>query len=259
MVFVRYNKMNSAVTEVCMRRFYALKENITGNTVLFDRAESAHICRVLRLEPGEQILVCDGSGMDYECTLTACGEKCAARIERCFQNKNEPQTELVLFQSVIKNEKMDFVIQKAAELGISRIVPVLTERTVVKITPEEAHKQARWQKIALEACKQCGRSKVPAIEPVCTFQSAVEKLSQYPLKLTAYEEEKSVSIAKAVRKSQSAAYFIGPEGGITEAEHKSLENAGAVSVSLGRRILRAETAAIVAGAVILCLMGEMDV
>lgn len=242
-----------------MRRFYALKENITEDTVLFDRAESAHIRRVLRLEPGEKILVCDGSGMDYVCVLQTCGELCSARIERCFENENEPKTELALFQSVLKNEKMDIVIQKAAELGISRIVPVLTERTVVKIAPEDAHKQQRWQKIALEACKQCGRSRVPAVEAVLPFEAAAAAFAEYPLKIAAYEEEKSVGIARAVKKCRNAAYFIGPEGGITEKEHTHLLEAGAVSVSLGRRILRAETAAIAAGAVILCLMGEMDV
>ncbi len=242
-----------------MRRFYALKENIQQNTVLFDKAESIHIHRVLRLEPGEKILVCDGSGMDYSCVLETCAEVCTARIEQCFKNEKEPKTELVLFQSVLKNEKMDMVIQKAAELGANRIVPVLTERTVVKTAPGEIHKQIRWQKIALEACKQCGRSKVPEVEAVCSFQDAVKKLSQYELKLAAYEEEKTISITEAVKKCKSAAYFIGPEGGITEEEQKTLVKAGAVSVSLGKRILRAETAAIAAGAVILCLMGEMNV
>ena len=242
-----------------MRRFYALKENITSDTVLFDRAESAHISRVLRLAPGERILVCDGSGMDYECTLTACGENCAARIERCFQNENEPKTSLVLFQAVLKNEKMDMVIQKAAELGVCRIVPVLTKRTVVKAAAGETHKQERWQKIALEACKQCGRSQVPAVEPIVPFLEAVEAFAKYELKIAAYEEEKTVGIQAAVKPCSSAAYFIGPEGGIAPEEHARLQEAGAVSVSLGRRILRAETAAIAAGAVILCLLGEMDV
>ena len=242
-----------------MRRFYALKENITGDTVLFDGAESAHIRRVLRLEPGERILVCDGSGMDYDCVLQTCGELCSARIERRFANENEPGTELALFQAVLKNEKMDLVVQKAAELGVSRIVPVLTGRTVVKIAPEDAHKQQRWQKIALEACKQCGRSRVPVVEAAMPFEAAAAAFAEYPLKIAAYEEEKTVGIAGAVKKCESAAYFIGPEGGITGEEHARLLAAGAVSVSLGRRILRAETAAIAAGAVILCLMGEMDV
>ena len=107
----------------------------SGGSKLFDKAESIHIHRVLRLEPGEKILVCDGSGMDYSCVLETCAEVCTARIEQCFKNEKEPKTELVLFQYVLKNEKMDMVIQKAAELGANRIVPVLTRLLGLCPTP----------------------------------------------------------------------------------------------------------------------------
>ncbi len=244
-----------------MRRFYCLEENIIDDTVHFDKNESKHIGKVLRLEKGEKIIVSTGDGMDIYCTLTSTGEEATACINKRVKNENEPESEVILFQSVIKNEKMDILIQKVTELGITKIVPVITERTVVKFedSKKEEKKQERWQKIALEACKQCGRSRVPKVLKAQSFKEALKMFSECELKLVAYEEEKTKSIVNAVTKSKTVGYFIGAEGGITESEHQELKQAGAISVSLGKRILRAETAAIVAGGIILALNGEMDV
>ena len=243
-----------------MRRFYASADQITDRAVNFDKEESAHIHRVLRLTPGEKILVSDGTGTDRLCELTAVEPLCTAEIRETFPNENEPTRELVLFQSVIKNEKMDLVIQKAAEIGVSRIVPVMTERTVVKLEDEnkEIKKQERWQKTALEACKQCGRSRVPTVERAVRFGQVPALMARYELRVVAYEEETMKNLREVVSGQASAAYFIGPEGGITPEEHQALVKAGAVSVSLGKRILRAETAAVVCGAVILAYSGELD-
>ena len=169
--------------------------------------------------------------------------------------------EATLMQSIYKNEKMDFLVQKVSELGITKIVPVITERTVVKIVDakKEEKKQERWQKIALEACKQCGRSRIPEITKAVKLKEAQKYFSACDEKLVCYEEEKTQSIVKTVNKAKCLGYFIGPEGGITEDEHKYLKEQGFVSVSLGKRILRAETAAIATGAIVLALMGEMDV
>jgi 16S rRNA (uracil1498-N3)-methyltransferase len=244
-----------------MRRFYTENENIIGNTVRFDKNESKHISRVLRLEAGERIIVSTGDGIDRICTLTVSGEECEATVDETVKNENEPSGEIILFQSVIKNEKMDIIIQKVTELGITKIVPVIAERTVVKFEDEkkEAKKQERWQKIALEACKQCGRSRVPEVLSAVSFKEAIKLFSECDQRIVAYEEEKTVGIVQAIRKAKTTGYFIGPEGGISEKEHLMLKEAGAVSISLGRRILRAETAAIVTGGVVLALMGEMDV
>lgn len=244
-----------------MRRFYCFKENIIDDTVYFDKNESKHISRVLRLEKGEQIIVSAGDGMDRYCTLLTVGEDASAQIDKIVKNKNEPASEVILFQSVIKNEKMDLLIQKVTELGITKIVPVITERTVVKFEDpkKEIKKQERWQKIALEACKQCGRSRVPQVLCAQSFNDAINLFKNCDLKIVAYEEEKTKSIVNAITKSKTIGYFIGAEGGITQSEHQKLKQAGAISVSLGKRILRAETAAIVAGGIILALNGEMDV
>ena len=244
-----------------MRRFYCLNENIIDDTVYFDKNESKHIGRVLRLEKGEQIIVCTGDGMDRYCTLLYVGEQATARIDKIVKNQNEPESEIILFQAVIKNEKMDFLVQKVTELGITKIVPVITERTVVKFedNKKEQKKQERWQKIALEACKQCGRSRVPQVLCAQAFNDAVKMFERCDLKLVAYEEEKTTGIVQAMTKSKNIGYFIGAEGGITEKEHQLLKDAGAISVSLGKRILRAETAAIVTGGIILALNGEMNV
>ncbi|MBE7091831.1 MAG: 16S rRNA (uracil(1498)-N(3))-methyltransferase [Clostridiales bacterium] len=244
-----------------MRRFYCTNEEIIDGLVYFDKNESKHISRVLRLEKGENIIVSTGDGIDRYCTLTKTGEEAVAKIYETLKNENEPESEIVLFQSVIKNEKMDLLIQKVTELGITKIVPVITERTVVKIedSKKELKKQDRWQKIALEACKQCGRSRVPKVESVKSFDEAIELFKSCQLKIVAYEEETTKSIVSAIPKSKSIGYFIGAEGGITKKEHEKLKQAGAISVSLGKRILRAETAAIVTGGIILALNGEMDV
>ena len=244
-----------------MRRFYCKSENISDNTIVFDKDETAHIKKVLRLAPGEEIIVSDGTGYDYLCVLSDCSESCVATVKSKVKNENEPQIEVILFQAVLKNEKMDLVIQKAAELGITKIVPVITARTVVKIedSKKEFHKKERWQKIALEACKQCGRSQVPEVYHAMNLKDAIKIYGTCQTKIVAYEEEKTKSITKAVTKTQSIGYFIGAEGGITEEEHALLVSAGGVSVSLGKRILRAETAAIACGAVIMALTGEMDV
>jgi len=244
-----------------MRRFYCDKDNIKENTVYFDRDESKHISKVLRLEVGEEIIVSAGDGIDRYCTLTFSGEECTADIIKSIPNENEPSAEIILFQSVIKNEKMDFLVQKVSELGITKIVPVITERTVVKIEDpkKEEKKQERWQKIALEACKQCGRSRIPVVTKALKLKDAIQFFDDCDEKIVCYEEEKTQSITRTVKKAKCLGYFIGPEGGITAEEYKFLKEQGFVSVSLGKRILRAETAAICAGAVVLALMGEMDV
>ena len=244
-----------------MRRFYCSNENIKENTVYFDRDESKHISKVLRLEKGEDIIVSTGNGMDNFCTLISSGEECCAVINKTVKNENEPDAEIILFQSVIKNEKMDFLVQKVSELGITKIVPVITERTVVKIedSKKEDKKQERWQKIALEACKQCGRSRIPEVLKAVKLKDAKNLFELCDDKIVCYEEEKTRSITETIKKTKCLGYFIGPEGGITEDEHKFLKEQGFISVSLGKRILRAETAAIATGAVALALMGEMNV
>ena len=242
-----------------MRRFYTDAKNLNGEFLTFSPEESSHISRVLRLETGEEIIVCCGDGIDYSCVLTECGKICKAKIVNSCKNLSEPQRELVLFQSIIKNEKMDYAIQKATEIGVSRIIPFTSERTVVRVENKEKQKKEHWQKIAIEACKQCGRAKFPKVDEPCLFDDALKKLKEFEQKIIAYEDEKTQSIAQVIKKSASCAYVIGPEGGFSKKEHDDLVLAGAQSVSLGKRILRAETAAVVCGAVILCLMGEMDV
>ena len=242
-----------------MRRFYTESSNITGNTVNFSKEESAHISKVLRLEKGREIIVCTGDGIDLFCRLENVGEHCSALILSLQRNQSEISGELVLFQSVIKNEKMDIIIQKAAEIGVTKIVPVLTERTVVKTDNKTEQKRLRWERIAIEACKQCGRAKFPEIEDILDFNNAIEKFKKYDTKVIAYENEKTISITQVAFSGKRCAYFIGPEGGFADWECSAAIEAGAQSVSLGKRILRAETAAIVTGAALLMLMGEMNV
>lgn len=243
-----------------MRKFFVSPEDIKNNKVNIPQEEARHISTVLRLEPGEEILLYDGSGREYSARLLETGKSCTAEILEERWSQSEPAAQITLFQGVPKGEKMDWIVQKCAELGIVRIVPVLTERTVVRLEEKEGRKkQERWQKIALEACKQCGRARVPAVEAPVSFKKALDMLREHPYKLVAYEEERTGALEAFLPKAaEKLAYFIGPEGGISPAEHEALTQAGAASVTLGRRILRAETAAVAMGAILLYYLGEMN-
>jgi len=244
-----------------MRRFYALPQNIADNQIIITDDQAQHITTVLRLQAGEKIIVCDGTGLEYTCSLLSVGKNCIAEILSSEMSKSEPKVSLTLFQGLPKGEKMDWIVQKCSELGIVNIVPVLTERCIVKLDDKEAQKkQERWQKIALEACKQCGRARVPQVSAPASFKVALKMLKEYELTLVAYEEEQTNAVGQALDNFQGEklAYFIGPEGGIDEQEHKALIENGSKSVTLGRRILRTETAAITMGAILLYQLGEMN-
>lgn len=215
--------------------------------------DAAHIAKSLRMQKGEVLTLCHDA-TDYICKITDFGEGSVKlrllKVEKC---DSEPDVEVRLFQALPKGDKMDFIVQKAVEVGVSAIVPVLTSRCVSRPDAKSLQKKVqRWQKIAQEAAKQSGRGKIPRVLEVVSFENAVETAKRSEKTLLFYENG-GVQLRETINsdKPQSIAVFIGPEGGFEPAEVDLVSAAGGATCTLGKRILRTETAAIVATALVI--------
>lgn len=230
-----------------MPKFFINKENIKNNSVTITGQDALHIAKVLRTEVGDVLTLCDGRGTDFFAKVTECSkDSVSLDITDAFDCLAEPEISVTLFQGIPKQGKMDYIIEKCTELGISRIVPVSTKRSVVKIDDKksEQKKLERWRKIASESVKQCQRGRIPEITDVMSVASAVKFSKGLDLTIAAYECEKETSI-KSVLSAQSPksiGIFIGPEGGLDDKEVKMFHDANIKTVTLGKRILRTETA-----------------
>lgn len=246
-----------------MPRFFIGKENINGDSIIITGDDVDHIKKVLRLGPGDEITVCDGCSKDYYVHIeTIDSGKVYAKVDNVLENKNEPPVEVVLFQGVPKSDKMDFIVQKGIELGVSVIVPVLTDRTVVKLASRKdaEHKASRWQRIALEAAKQCNRGIVPRVLAPVDFSRALKLAAESQLVVVPYEGETQTGIKSILRKNRAKkiACFIGPEGGFTQEEINEAVTSKAIPVTLGPRILRTETAGIAVVSMIMYELGDLS-
>ena len=215
--------------------------------------DSRYISQVLRMKQGETLICVDKSGMENVCTVSSFSKKSVTvTVGERRANDSEAPIRVTLFQSVSKGERMDLTIQKATELGVHSIVPVLSERCVVRLDKDSKSKIERWQKIALEASRQSGRGKVPHIEMPVTFDEAVARIKDYDLTIFPWEEETNKGLKQALHEfnGNDIAVFIGPEGGYEVREAEEAEKSGALRVTLGKRILRTETA----GAAVLAMI-----
>ncbi len=236
-----------------MPRFFVLPEQVRGTPpelVELTGSDVKHIRDVLRLKSGDDVIVCDSSGTEYHCVLERCSsDRVLLRVRKAHPGETEPLIPVFLYQGIPKGEKMDWIIQKTVELGVCGIVPVMTERTVVRLEQErDKHKkQERWQRIAYEAAKQCGRTLLPRVETPISFQDALARAGQ-GLRILPYENEAGRSLKKVLKnlpeqnKNDPIHVFIGPEGGFAQREVFLAEESGFISVTLGKRILRTETA-----------------
>lgn len=236
-----------------MHRFYISPEQIAGEEIAVTGDDVNHMKNVLRLTPGEEVALCDGCGTDYVCEILQISPgEVRTKIRWTQATETELPVKLVLFQGIPKKDKMEWIIQKAVELGASEIVPVKTKRTIVKIEDrkKEQKKLERWNAIAQGAAKQSQRGIVPKVREIMDLKEALAYGSALDCMLIPYELEKGMEgTAKAVRTAAeggSAGIFIGPEGGFEPEEVILAREAGAVPVSLGRRILRTETAGMTA-------------
>lgn len=230
-----------------MPKFFINKEDIKDNTITVSGQDATHISKVLRTEVGETLTLCDGCGTDFFARVTSITKEAVSlKIYETLPCLAEPKISVTLFQGIPKQGKMDYIIEKCTELGISRIVPVAAKRSVVKIDDKksEAKKLERWRKIAAESVKQCGRGKIPEVTDVMGFSEAIEFSKALDLTIAAYECERDTSIKSALtdKTPKTIGVFIGPEGGLDDLEVKMLNAASIETVTLGTRILRTETA-----------------
>ena len=248
-----------------MRRFFVTPEAVQNDTVVFDAELARHMGKVLRLTSGEQVTVSTGDGTAYMVTLEEFGKDyVTGRIIEKMDNLQETSVEVVLYQGMPKGDKLELIIQKCTELGVSQVIPVETSRSVVHLDGNKAGKKLeRWQKIAQEASQQSKRVQVPTVGPYYNWKQMLKALEQAEgLTIVFWEDEQTQSL-KALLRSQSSKpqrinLVVGPEGGLSEDEVAQLRDLGAVSASLGKRILRTETAGMAGISMIMYEFDELE-
>ncbi len=225
-----------------MRRFFC--DNITGTTATITGDDAHHITRVLRMKAGDALSLCDGAGYEYDAVISSVASD-AVICQLGEQRKSgvESPIQVTLFQCLPKTGKMETIVQKCTELGVFSVVPVVSARCVVVPNKDFEKKRERYNRVALEAAKQSRRGMVPEVKPLVELKKIDPHA--FDLFLVAYEDENARSLKQALRAAgeiKTIALLIGPEGGLEESEVERLAAAGAVSVSLGKHILRTETA-----------------
>lgn len=242
-------------------RFFVPGEQIMADCAEITGDDVNHIKNVLRMTPGEKVVISCGQGIDYYCIIKDVqSEAILLEIEKEEQVQTELPVKIVLFQALPKADKMEWIIQKAVELGAAEIVPVRTKRSVVRLDEKKAaKKQQRWQAIAEAAAKQSGRGIVPGVHPVVSFSEALSYADELEQKVIPYElydnMQETKTVIEQVVKADSIGIFIGPEGGFERGEVEQAMEAGVLPISLGRRILRTETAGL---AILSVLMFQIE-
>ena len=249
-----------------MARFFLSRDamDLAAGVIPIAGDDAHHIAYSLRMAVGDRLTVCDMQKTEYSCTVTSIKpELVLLHIDEIRENSTELPLEICLYQSLPKGDKMDYIVQKAVELGVTSVIPVAGARCIVKLDEKNAQKKvARWQKIAEEAAKQCGRGIIPHIGMPITFAQAIEAGRKTDLPLFCYEGDGTVSLKDLLSNAAgrvlsedggaapTSAIYIGPEGGYDTREVALAADAGIPSVNLGRRILRCETAS---GFVLSCM------
>lgn len=246
-----------------MYRFFADPARIGERQISITGSDVNHIKNVLRMREGEEILISDGGKLEYTCYIEALHEEeIIAHIMYVQEAGYELPSKLFLFQGLPKGDKMELIIQKAVELGVHQVIPVASRRSVVKLDKKKEEKKlARWQAIAESAAKQSKRMYVPQIKEVMNFQEAVQYGAKLDVVLLPYELAKDMKhsreILEKITPGQSVGIFIGPEGGFEEEEvNLAVSGANAQVITLGKRILRTETAGLAVLSVLMFAMEE---
>jgi len=260
-----------------MVRFFAARSDISGGTIKLSAEDAAHI-RSLRLSPSEFFVVCDGEGMDYVCRLSGAGERAVAEIVETRPSSGEPTVKCSVYIALMKGDRLDYAVQKSVELGAHEIVLFPSERCI-SLPGDMSKKTARLQRISLETAKQCGRGRVPGVTAGDTFETAVGKAARADVPLFFYECEENLHLKQALCDAErrnaecrmqnaeseperrtplstlhsppSFSLMTGPEGGFEPHEAELARSAGMLSVTLGSRIMRCETAPVAALAAIM--------
>lgn len=248
-----------------MARFYITSSSLVGNKLRVDDENFHYLRNVLRIKKGENISAFDGTGKEYICLVNEIHPRhIDLEIMDVLNVGKEPAVEISIAQSLLKAKYFEIALQKCTELGVKRFIPVITERTVVKLKGERAkNRRLRWGKIVKEAAKQCGRSFYPEVSPVTDFGNALEVARTQDMSIIPWEEETTADLRKVLERNKVRGsvlkgngtrrimVFIGPEGGWTPGEILSARRSGVVPVSLGCQVLRSETAAIATVAILI--------
>jgi 16S rRNA (uracil1498-N3)-methyltransferase len=244
-----------------MARFFLSRKNIRDKQALIDGQELTHLRKVLRLAPGDRITVFDDTGWEHEAVIRAVGaEKGELEILQSYQPDRESPVRITLAVGLLKGEKMDLIVEKATELGVQSIIPFASSYSVPQLDERKVAKRAeRWQKIALSATKQCGRTQMPEISRLWDYRKLINESWPQTLKLLFWEKEKQQTLHQLHGRQPEAntvLVVIGPEGGFTAEEVQLAQRQGFEPVDMGRRILRAETAAVAATALVQFVWGD---
>ena len=244
-----------------MARFYVPEPEMIDGILRIRGDEVKHIRRVLRLKAGDEISVFDGSAKEYQGTILEENSfSIAVRIEHRFTSKRESSLEITLAQSLLKGEKMDFLVRKATELGVKDIVPFSSSRSVPLLeSAKELERRRRWEKIAIEAAKQCGRGMLPKIGSLRDYRTALLSAPSDSLRFILWEKEgrRLKEILGRARKQNRIFFIVGPEGGFSRQEVEEAMEKAFVPVTLGERILRAETASLCLLSILQYEFGDM--
>lgn len=245
-----------------MPRFFVPAGQIKNDRIHITGNDVNHIARVLRMAPGDKLTVLDGRGNSYEARIEAIAKaEVVCSVVRQMQATGAPPVRITLVQGIPKGDKMDLIIQKSVELGVNRIIPLVCKRSVVKLDQDRSlRRQERWQRIALEAAKQCRRPDVPQVTGPRQLDQVLSGMSSEDLALLPWEEESDRSVKEVLQAGMSPGetyVFIGPEGGFTPDEAEQARAGGALTVTLGPRILRTETAGLAVLTMILYQWGDL--
>lgn len=239
-----------------IRRFFVDQADITDKQVVVSGEEFEHMTKVLRHKVGFKIIVCCSDGNDYNCTIDKIEKSFAvAKIDSVVKNQNDPENQIVLFQALPKGDKSQLIVQKCTELGVSKIIFFNS-----RYTEEKKFNRERLQRVAKEACKQSGRSVLCEVGELVDFCDILPMIREYECTVMPYENATCGKIGQAekLKDSKKIAVIIGSEGGFSESEVEEARQNGAQIVSLGKRILRCETAGLVAIALIAYEKGELQ-
>ena len=221
-------------------------------------ADALHIAKALRMRPGEALTLCDGKGTDFDGVLeTVTDRQVTVRISASRPSQAEPTLAVTLYQGLPKGDKMDWIIQKAVELGVTAVVPVATRRSVARLEGKADKKQERWQRIAAEAAGQCGRGMLPSVERPLSWSQALSRLSGEPA-LVFYEGGGRPLRELVTPSTRRLSVFVGPEGGFDPEEIDAIRRQGGGVATLGPRIRRCETAPLAALTLLMHLSGNME-
>lgn len=244
-----------------MHHFFVTPQQISGDKIRIEGGDVNHMKNVLRMKPHEKAEISDGESRTYLCEVEAYEEDVAVlHILEEMEADTEPASKLYLFQGLPKSDKMELIVQKAVELGVYQVIPVAMKRSVVRLDDKKAAKKAdRWNSIAESAAKQAGRSRIPEVTMPLSYNEALKMAEELDVTLLPYElaggMEVTREVIRQIKSGQSVGIFIGPEGGFEPEEVDAAVSMGAKVITLGRRILRTETAGLATLAV---LMFELE-